>query len=153
MVNHNICYISEIVIAVPNEWLDKLSQTRNPENKSKRLALFSAVKRWVYLSCVLQEETQGVHGSSIRVSILNQIKALKEKEIPRIVSPYEIVYISPEWTLKTGKLVHSIKVSHLQSLISLSSFSNNQVGLCGKDDDPISIPIGNKNFGTGKILQ
>lgn len=105
MVNHQICYIPEIVIAVPNEWLDKLSQTGNPENRSKRTALFAAVKRWVYLSWVLQEETRNVHASSVRVSVLNQIKALKEKEIPRIVSPYEIVYITPEWILQTGKLV------------------------------------------------
>ena len=105
MVNHHICYIPEIVIAVPDEWLDQLKKLGNPENKNKRLELFSAVKRWVYLSWTLQEETQGVHASSIRVSILNQIKTLKEREIPRIVSPYEIVYITPEWALPTGKLI------------------------------------------------
>jgi len=105
MVNHHICYIPEIVIAVPDEWLNKLGQTRNPENRSKRQELFSAVKRWVYLSWVLQEETRSVHASSIRVSVLNQIKTIKEQEIPRIISPYKIVYITPEWILQTGKLV------------------------------------------------
>ena len=78
MINHHVCYIPEIVIAVPKEWLGKLSQTGNPENKSKRTALYSAVKRWVYLSWVLQEEIQSVHASSMRVSILNQIKMIKE---------------------------------------------------------------------------
>ena len=105
MINHHICYIPEIVIAVPDEWINKLGQTGNPENKSKRRALYSAVKRWVYLSWILQEETKSAHASAMRVSILNQIKTLKEKEIPRIVSPFQIIYITPEWTLPTGKLV------------------------------------------------
>ena len=105
MIKHHICYIPEIVIAVPNEWLDNLNKTGNPENKNKRTALFSTVKRWVYLSWVLQEETRSVHASAMRARILNQIKTLKEKEIPRIISPYEIVYIAPEWILPTGKLV------------------------------------------------
>lgn len=105
MINHHICYIPKIVIAVPDEWLNKLGKTGNPENRTKRLALYSAVKRWVYLSWVLQEETRSVHASAMRVNVLNQIKAIKEREIPRIISPYEITFISPEYTLQTGKLI------------------------------------------------
>ena len=104
-IQHHICYIPEIVIVVSTEWHKKLRETRNPENKEKRTALYSAIKRWVYLSWLLKEETKSVHASEGRISIINEIKLIKDEKIPAILSPHKIIYISPDLILRTGRLI------------------------------------------------
>lgn len=104
-IQHHICYIPEIIIAVSTEWRKKLRETANPENKEKRKALYSTIRRWIYLSWLLKEETKSVHGSDGRISIINEIKLLKDEKIPALLSPHKIVYITPELILRTGRLI------------------------------------------------
>ena len=94
-----------LLSAAQSSWHKRLRETGNPENKEKRTALYSAIKRWVYLSWLLKEETRSVHASEGRISIINEIKLIKDEKIPAILSPYEIVYISPDLILRTGKLI------------------------------------------------
>jgi hypothetical protein len=54
-ITHHISYIPDIRTEVTREWLLKLHNTGNMENREKRELLTSAIKRWVYLSWILQK--------------------------------------------------------------------------------------------------
>jgi len=105
-VIHHICYIPEISIEVTRDWVLKLQKTGNTENEEKREELLSAIKRWIYLSWLLQEkETLDIKELYSHTPLWDEINRIREKIIPEIVSPHKIAYITPEFTLKTGKLI------------------------------------------------
>ena len=110
MINHHVCYIPEIVIKVPKEWIDYFNKTGNPENKEKRIALYTVIKRWVYLSWILQSsEPRNVQDAYDRRWIWDEIANIKSILIPGIVSPYKVAFITPYFELPTGKLVQFSK--------------------------------------------
>ena len=110
MINHHICYIPEIVIKVPKEWIYKYNKTGNPENKEKRIAIYSVIKRWVYLSWILQSsDPRNVQDAYDRRWIWDEIANIKSVLIPDIVSPYTVCFITPYFDLPTGKLVQFSK--------------------------------------------
>lgn len=105
-VTHHICYIPEIIIAVPGEWLSKLNKTGNAENTEKREALLQAVKRWIYLSWVLQSnESNDIQKAYQQGWMWDEIAWIKDKCIPEIVFPHKVVYITSELTLETGRMI------------------------------------------------
>ena len=126
MINYHVCYIPEIVIEVPEKWLDKYTKTGNPENKEKRIALMTAIRRWVYLSWILQSANPvNVQEAYGRRWMWDEIARIKSELIPEIVSPYKVSFITPYFVLPTGNLVQ---------------FSNNRrpVELDFSKEDPVN---------------
>lgn len=106
LVPHYVCYIPEIRITVSKEWIVKYKTTGNPENGEKRAALLSAIKRWIYLSYLLESEKPTlIEDLYARGWIWDEIGWIKKTIIPNILSPLEIDFITPEYVLQTGNLV------------------------------------------------
>jgi hypothetical protein len=122
-ITHIICHKPEIRIEVTREWLSKLHNTGHVESREKRELLLSAIKRWVYLSWTLQAETpKDIQQAYQRIGLWNEIEWIKNSVIPEIVSPHKIAYITPEFTLKTGRFVQFDRNKRLIEL----DFSNEQ---------------------------
>ena len=102
-ISHYVCYIPTIKISVSPNWLDRLRKTRNPENREKRAALLAAIKRWIYLSYLLEsEQPKDIEKLYGRAWMWDEIGRIKKTVIPGILSPLEITFITPEYVLQTG---------------------------------------------------
>lgn len=127
MITHHVCIIPEIVIGVSEEWSLRLKQTGNPENKNKRILLFSVIKRWVYLSWLLQSTSpDNVTEAYNRRWMWDEISTIKTRQIPDILLPFKVTYITPDFILPTGRSVQFSKGSRPVEL-DISEYINNPV--------------------------